>query len=65
MQLIPSTNLNQSNSDSATTIVAKHFKGQVVDSEQTVPALGVMPSGSFIVCGECSDGGGGSSGQCT
>ena len=49
---------------SAAGIVDAHFKGQIVDSEPLVPTDGVMPRGAFIVCGECSDEGGGSSGQC-
>lgn len=49
---------------SATQIVAAHFKGQVIDAEPLIPTEGAMPSGTFLVCGECTDEGGGSSGQC-
>jgi hypothetical protein len=50
---------------SAMSILGLHFKGQVVDTEEVVPASGIMPIGTFVVCGECSDDGGGSSGQCS
>lgn len=64
--LIPPTRVERDNvaPSSATTIVSRHFKGQVVDSEQVIPTNGIMPSGGFVVCGECTDEGGGSSGQC-
>lgn len=46
-------------------IVAMHFKGQDRAAEQRVSMpKGIMPSGMIVVCGECSDEGGGSSGQC-
>lgn len=49
----------------ANEIVARHFKGQ--DRKLTAQIMvpqGIMPIGTFLVCGECSDEGGGSSGQC-
>lgn len=48
----------------AAEIVAGHFKGQSNPSVQDMLPQGVMPVGMFLVCGECGDGGGGSSGQC-
>lgn len=49
---------------SASELVALHFKGQDGLAQQHELPQGVMPAGTFLVCGECSDEGGGSSGQC-
>lgn len=51
-------------SATASEIVALHFKGQNKPHLQQTLPQGIMPIGTFLVCGECSDEGGGSSGQC-
>lgn len=48
----------------ANEIVDKHYKGQDKSIAQHALPHGTMPTGTFLVCGECSDEGGGSSGQC-
>lgn len=54
---------NKTSPATAAELVAKHFRGQEVSATPVTPK-GNMPTGSFLVCGECSEEGGGSSGQC-
>lgn len=49
----------------AAEIVSRYYQGREVRSAaRTNVPIGHMPAGTFLVCGECTDAGGGSSGQC-
>lgn len=50
----------------AQALLDKHFQGEYPSKDgASRPVTGIAPTAqAFVICGECSDDGGGSSGQC-